>query len=894
MFVRPRRDPPGTLEATVGSSSQAQRPRFPTISELGPSSHRTPSAIAGRAGAACVVLLRPDMLAPVASGANQPIPPDLEDLASRINPERTILLLGAGASIPSGAPSGSALAREISLAIAGKVVSDDLMDASTLLEARYGRSAVVEAVRAQLTPLKPSGGLIALAEQPWHAIYTTNFDRLVELAYSRAGRRITPIRSNFDYGKLAASDATPLFKLHGCVTQDAVDGHQGRLVLTENDYDEYESYRQALFQRFALDTLSMDVLVLGQSLRDKHLRDQLKLAHELHEQQGVPGGRLFALVYESDADRLDVQRRRGFIAAAGSLDQLVYALTRANPPTHTTDSSGAPADDQRLRMKPLLRVAAIDVDQGVAQQPDVVRMFNGRPATYADVRAGFTFERSPYRRLMSMLEGETQFLSVIGSAGVGKTTLARQILVAAHATGAYCWEHAPDFPLDADAWLYVEEQLEARGASGFLLIDDCTRFLGSVNQLAHALAAKGPIHLRLVLTAAPSQWRPRLKSRHLFGPRAATEDLSLLTDEEIDNLVNLAANVGEVRGLVERGFALLSRSDQTRQLRMRARADMFVCLKNVFATEELDNILLREFADVDDDKQIVYQTVAGIQAIGGRAHRQLALRLLDLRGDQVSDALDGLAGIVDEITVSASEGIYVWETRHPVIAEIVTRYKYSTSAELAGLLERIIENSNPAVRMELVALKEMCNADYGIRSLPDKRQQLALYRQLVEAVPGERIPRHRLIGTLLDLNDIDAASQEIRRALEVVGLDRPLNRYQVRLQLARARTTPGIRPEDREAIVRQAERHALLGIEKYPDDKFTYIAYVDVGFAMAETTGDTTILDLAIDEMSSAVESDVPDPALRDALDGARKRRDRLGRTVDSGVAPYEEIESLD
>jgi hypothetical protein len=312
---------------------------------------------------------------------------------------------------------------------------------------------------------------------------------------------------------------------------------------------------------------------------------------------------------------------------------------------------------------------------------------------------------------------------------------------------------------------------------------------------------------------------------------------------------------------------------------------MFVCLKNVFATEELDNILLREYADLDEDQQVVYRAVAGIQAIGGRAHRQLVLRLLDVRADQVSGLLDGLAGIVDETTISEPRGLYAWETRHPTIAEIITRYKYSSDDELFAFLDRVIEHTNPAVRIELVALNEMCNADYGIRSLSDKTAQLTLYRKLVELAPGERIPRHRLIGTLLDLNELDLASQEIRQAEGAVGIDRPINRYQVRLGLARARSMPGIRPEDRAALVRDAERFALRGVEEYPDDKFTYISYADVGLAMADLTGDTSILDRAIEQMAAAVETDVPDPALRDALDATRRRRRRL---ADSQAAKLE------
>jgi hypothetical protein len=414
-------------------------------------------------------------------------------------------------------------------------------------------------------------------------------------------------------------------------------------------------------------------------------------------------------------------------------------------------------------MKPLLGIAAWDTDQAVAQPPDVSRMFNGRAASYADIDAGFTFGRTPRRKLADALQRDAQFISLVGAAGVGKTTLARQLLLAARRAGSYCWEHVSDFPLDADGWLDVETQLRARDAQGVLMVDDCTRFLTPLNRLVNELATRDGPHLRLVLTATRSAWRPRLKARHLFGPRAVLEELSVLTDTEIDHLVNLATAEPAVGALVQPEFALLTRGAQVQQLRLRARADMFVCLKNVFATEELDNILLQEYAELSEDQQAVYLGVAAIQAICGRAHRQLVLRLLDIRADQVADLLGNLSGIVDEYAIWEREGLYGWETRHPVIAEIITRYKYSSQDDLYRFLEDVIEHTNPTVRVELGAILEMCNADYA-----------------------------------------------------------------------------------------------------------------EVGLAMAELNGDTTVLDEALTQMAAAVEDAVPDPALRESLDALRRRRERL------------------
>jgi NAD-dependent SIR2 family protein deacetylase len=150
-----------------------------------------------------------------------------DTLAARLNPERTVLFLGAGASVPSGAPTGGALAVELSQQLAnGEIVSRELTEAATILENRYGRKALVEDVIRQLKPLEPAGGMLALPEFNWYSIYTTNFDQIVEKAYARARKPVNVIKSNYDWERLESEDGTPLFKIHGCISGDVVLGHK--------------------------------------------------------------------------------------------------------------------------------------------------------------------------------------------------------------------------------------------------------------------------------------------------------------------------------------------------------------------------------------------------------------------------------------------------------------------------------------------------------------------------------------------------------------------------------------------------------------------------------------------------------------------------------------------
>ena len=305
---------------------------------------------------------------------------------------------------------------------------------------------------------------------------------------------------------------------------------------------------------------------------------------------------------------------------------------------------------------------------------------------------------------------------------------------------------------------------------------------------------------------------------------------------------------------------------------------MYVCLKNIFASSGLDDILLQEYAELELGQQDIYRLVAALEAAGGRVHRQLILRLLAISADSVSDLLKGLEGIVDEHSLNPAEGLYIWATRHEVIGETIARYKYSQQDQLRELLEKTIDALNPGVRIELKSLREICNSQFGIASIGDDHVQLALYGKIVDAIPGERGPRHTLIRKLLEMRKVDEAAQAIRLAEETVGSDRPIARYKVRLAILRAETTPGILREDRVAILNHAEGLALETVKKYPDDRFAYLAYTELGTAVAETSGNTHMLDDAISMMSEAADR-ILDPEMSQDLARLERRRQQLALT---------------
>jgi hypothetical protein len=746
--------------------------------------------------------------------------------------------------------------------------SDDLIETTSYLVHTFTRRPVVEAIIAILKPLKPTGGLLALPTFGWKKLFTTNFDRLIERAYAQAGVPLTPIRSNYDFTAREASTDTRLFKIHGCISQDESLGSKASMTLTEDDYAHYSKYRQALFADLQSSLLGGDVLVIGQSLRDRHLLELIQQVHAAHL-EGAPG-KVFALIYDKDDIRAPLLESKGVRIAFGGLDEFAHILA-----TTAKAAMELPARDNDAVLPASLVSTVFDASLQGALKANTTRMYNGGPGTYADIASGATFERARHTELENQLtDGKVVVVAITGAAGVGKTTFARQLL-SSLCDRMYAWEHRPEFTFDSKAWKEVEARLRADRRQGLLLLDECTHYLRQTNELVDALAAIENPALRLVLTANSAQWAPRIKSANIFS-RGATVELSRLTDSEITSLLRLVGSNREVAALVDPQFKRQTPAEQFRALRQKSSADMFVCLKNIFANESLDTILLAEYDALEEQLQEYYRYVAALEAVGMKVHRQLVIRMLHLPTDRVRTILDGLTGIVDEYDIKPAEGIYGWSTRHVVIARRITNYKFSSLPDVIALFNDIIDGLNPAAPIELQSVREICDQEHGIGRIPESEERQRLYRRLIELAPGERVPWHRLIRELLNEGSLEPTEYVLRDAREAVGSDAPIDRYAVRLLMLRAEKTQGISRHDRIAILRHAYELALTNIARHKIDKLGYYTLCDVAVELVARGENKYVLSDAIETLKTGAEK-ILDPDIPRRIRDYEQILDRVG-----------------
>jgi hypothetical protein len=216
--------------------------------------------------------------------------------------------------------------------------------------------------------------------------------------------------------------------------------------------------------------------------------------------------------------------------------------------------------------------------------------------------------------------------------------------------------------------------------------------------------------------------------------------------------------------------------------------------------------------------------------------------------------LDGLTDIITEYDVDAKQGIFAWRTRHSVIATIVTRYKFNDMDKIVVLFEQVIQRLQPTYDIEVRTIRELCNIDTGIPSIPDKETQNRLLRMMISTAPGERVPRHRLIRNLIASCDYDRAETEIRVFESDFALDGPVYRYKVDLIVARASKSPGLMREDRITILEEGRDLAFKGMNRFPLNKSLLAAYGELRLEYYKIIGNYTVFDDAMERLREAEE----------------------------------------
>jgi hypothetical protein len=317
------------------------------------------------------------------------MPTEIASFLKDVQPSRTVLLFGAGSSIPSGAPSVATIKQHFQATFGVSANDYTLAEQSGIVEHKTkDRRRMIEELQTLFRTIRPTGAILNLPLYDWKSIYSTNYDELIEDSYKRRSRPIATYSTNFDFGVRVDPTAVQYFKVHGTISKDVSLGDRSRIILTEADYDATSEYRELIFDRLKSDIGASHLIIIGHSLADEDIRSIVSRALSLNAASGAPG-RITLFLYTPDEGRAALLEGRGVEVVFGGLDDFFAGLIG-----RISDSPLVPASRDPLDQVTALRPSTLDAGHAIETQTgNVSGMYNGWPATYGDISAGLTFRR---------------------------------------------------------------------------------------------------------------------------------------------------------------------------------------------------------------------------------------------------------------------------------------------------------------------------------------------------------------------------------------------------------------------------------------------------------------------------------------------------------------------
>jgi hypothetical protein len=254
----------------------------------------------------------------------------IQPLVDAIRTRQAILFAGAGLSRNLGLPSWGELIGEMA-----KQLGYD----PEVFAGHGGYLELAEYYELQKTSM---GALRSWMDRTWHTdearvdksrvhsaviglkfptIYTTNYDRWLEIAFQRQHQPFVKIANVGDFTR-AVDGLTQIVKLHGDFDDDS------SLVLTETSYFDRLAFESPLDLKLRSDTIGKSVLFVGYSLSDVNVRYLLYKLHRLWADSKFSSARPKSYLFLTRPNPIQeaILENRGIIPIVSSADDEGTAL----------------------------------------------------------------------------------------------------------------------------------------------------------------------------------------------------------------------------------------------------------------------------------------------------------------------------------------------------------------------------------------------------------------------------------------------------------------------------------------------------------------------------------------------------------------------------------------
>lgn len=673
-------------------------------------------------------------------------------LVDNVREGRAFLFLGAGASFGSihpkykNPPNGQALADELAKKFLGsEYIGLSLAQVSELAINEHDLFTVQEYVASIYRDFEPSDFHLLIPKFSWLGIATTNYDLIIEKAYSKAKDPIqTPVVFMRDGErideKLRSKRNILYLKLHGCVT--CINDANLPLILTPEQYIDHKRNRKRLFEKFQGVAYENPFIVVGHSLSDIDIRAVL---HEIDSLQDAKP-RSYIVTPNMTLAETKFWESKKFTLIQMSFKDFLEELDKSIPAhfrelSILTDKKEIPIM-KRMSIpngiglsESLIKLITRDTDylssEFKTEQPNPQAFYKGYFVDWSPITGNLDVERSITETMLSEIflpdESEKrekcELVILKGHAGSGKSVILKRLAWEASVNFEKLCLFAKqgsiiDYEPISDLYRLCKERI-------YLFLDPVTEFSEIIEDLI-TKARKDNIPLSIICAERYNEWNELCI--HLERYIGSIYNLTYLNDKEIEGLIELL-RVNKSLGYLQDK----SLEEQKDELGKRAGRQILVALHEATLGKPFTDIVFDEFNSIRSLRaKSLYLTVCIFHRLNVPIRAGLIARIHNIPFLEFKEKL--FLPLENIVFTQMNEKIrdFEFRSRHSHIAEIVFERVLTQPQDRFDEYMRIINAIDVDYYSDQEAFKGITNARELLRLFRDPDMIRQIYASALD------------------------------------------------------------------------------------------------------------------------------------------------------------------